>query len=82
MMNQHSGQGLPDYGEGGSPRPCGLSEVTFYCQAGFRHLLMAGVTRSSQAEVHPDRSGCDWVPPMLKQLDRAYYGRQRGDRAR
>ena len=35
VMNQHSGQGSPDYGSGPVAEALWISEVTFYCQAGY-----------------------------------------------
>ena len=42
VINQHSGQGSPRYGESLVGEALWISEVTFYCQAGLRHLLMSG----------------------------------------
>lgn len=75
VINQHSGQGSPDYGSGPVPEALWISEVTFYCQAGFRHLLMSGVfERFPKLKYILTESGCGWVPAMLKQLDRIHMG--------
>ena len=42
-MNQHSGQGSPDYGKSMVGQAVWVTEVAWYCQAGFRHLIMSGV---------------------------------------
>ena len=56
-----------------------MSEVTFYCQAGFRHLLMSGVfERFSKLKYILTESGCAWVPPLLAQLDGIHLGIQYG----
>lgn len=79
VMNQHSGQGSPDYGSGAVAEALWISEVTFYCQTGFRHLLMSGAF-----EKYPGlkyiltESGCGWVPDMLASLDRIHMGFKHG----
>ena len=79
VMNQHSGQGSPNYGEGPVPEALWISEVTFYCQAGFRHLLMSGVfERFPGLRYIITESGCAWAPAMLKQLDRIHMGFKAG----
>lgn len=79
VINQHSGQGSPNYGEGPVPEAMWISEVTFYCQAGFRHLLMSGVyERFPRLRYILTESGCSWVGDMLKQLDRIHMGFKAG----
>lgn len=79
VMNQHSGQGSPDYGEGMVAQALWISEVTFYCQAGYRHLLMSGAfEKFPRLKYILTESGCSWVPAMLAQLDRIHMGIQHG----
>ncbi len=79
VINQHSGQGSPDYGRTLVGEALWISEVTFYCQAGYRHLLMSGVfERFPKLKYILTESGCAWVSPMLKQLDRIHMGIERG----
>jgi predicted TIM-barrel fold metal-dependent hydrolase len=79
VINQHSGQGSPDYGEGPVPEALWISEVTFYCQAGFRHLLMSGVfERFPRLKYILTESGCAWVGDMLRNLDRIHMGFKTG----
>ena len=79
VINQHSGQGSPGYGESLVGKALWMSEVTFYCQAGFRHLLMSGVfERFSKLKYILTESGCAWVPPLLAQLDGIHLGIQYG----
>jgi predicted TIM-barrel fold metal-dependent hydrolase len=79
VINQHSGQGSPDYGEGPVAEALWISEVTFFCQAGYRHLLMSGVyERFPKLKYILTESGCSWVGPMLKQLDRIHMGFKMG----
>lgn len=79
VINQHSGQGSPDYGQGPVPEALWISEVTFYCQAGWRHLLMSGAyEKFPRLKYILTESGCAWVAPMLKQLDRIHMGFKAG----
>jgi predicted TIM-barrel fold metal-dependent hydrolase len=79
VMNQHSGQGAPDYGEGLVAESLWISEVAFYCRAGYRHLIMSGVfERVPRLRYILTESGCSWAPEMLAQLDRIHMGIQRG----
>ncbi|HET6471459.1 MAG TPA: amidohydrolase family protein, partial [Pseudomonadales bacterium] len=79
VINQHSGQGSPNYGEGPVPEALWISEVTFYCQAGFRHLLMSGAyEKFPRLKYILTESGCGWVGDMLKSLDRIHMGFKRG----
>ena len=79
VINQHSGQGSPRYGEGPVAEALWISEVTFYCQTGFRHLLMSGAfEKFPRLKYILTESGCAWVGPMLKQLDRIHMGFKMG----
>ena len=79
VVNQHSGQGSPDYGGGLVAEALWISEVTFYCQAGYRHLLMSGVyERFPRLKYILTESGCSWVPGMLASLDRIHMGIKHG----
>lgn len=79
VINQHSGQGSPSYGEGMVAEALWISEVTFYCQAGYRHLIMSGVfERFPKLKYILTESGCAWAPAMLAQLDRIHMGIKAG----
>lgn len=79
VMNQHSGQGSPNYGDGMVAEALWISEVTFYCQAGYRHLIMSGVfEKFPKLKYILTESGCSWAPLMLAQLDRIHMGIQAG----
>jgi predicted TIM-barrel fold metal-dependent hydrolase len=79
VMNQHSGQGAPDYGGSMVGEALWISEVAFYCRAGYRHLLMSGVyERFPRLKYILTESGCSWAPEMLAQLDRIHMGVKRG----
>ena len=75
VMNQHSGQGLPDYGSGPVAEALWISEVPFYCKRGYSHLLMSGVfERFPRLQYILTESGCSWAPVMLQSLDNIHYG--------
>ncbi len=79
VINQHSGQGSPDYGKSLVGEALWISEVTFYCQTGYRHLLMSGVyERFPRLRYILTESGCAWASPMLAQLDRIHMGIKHG----
>lgn len=79
VMNQHSGQGSPDYGSGPVAEAIWITEVTYYCQAGFRHLLMSGVfERFPKLKYILTESGCAWAPALLQQMDRIHMGFKHG----
>lgn len=79
VINQHSGQGSPDYGSGPVAEALWISEVTFYCQAGYRHLIMSGAfEKYPRLKYVLTESGCSWVPDMLANLDRIHYGIKAG----
>jgi predicted TIM-barrel fold metal-dependent hydrolase len=79
VMNQHSGQGSPDYGEGMVAQALWVTEVTYYCQAGYRHLIMSGVfEKFPRLKYILTESGCSWAPALLGQLDRIHVGMVHG----
>ncbi len=79
VMNQHSGQGSPNYGEGAVAEALWISEVQFFCRRGYSHLIMSGVfEKFPKLKYILTESGCSWAPPMLAQLDRIHRGIQAG----
>lgn len=79
VMNQHSGQGSPDYGSSMVGEALWVTEVTWYCQAGWRHLIMSGVfEKFPNLKYILTESGCAWVPAALAQMDRIHMGMARG----
>jgi len=79
VINQHSGQGSPRYQETIVGEAIWITEVIFYSQSGFRHLLMSGVfERFPRLRYIMTESGCGWVGPLLQQLDRLHMGMKRG----
>jgi predicted TIM-barrel fold metal-dependent hydrolase len=70
VMNQHAGQGLPNFGSGAVAQALWSLEYTFYGQAGYRHLLLSGVyERFPKLKYIITESGCAWAPGVLAHLD-------------
>lgn len=79
VMNQHSGQGSPDYGSSMVGEALWVTEVTWYCQAGFRHLIMSGAfEKFPRLKYVLTESGCAWAPALLAQMDRIHMGMKAG----
>ena len=75
VMNHHTGQGLLDYGKGAVASAIWMSEVLFYCQAGYQHLILSGVyEKFPKLKYIVTESGCGWVPELLAGLDRIHRG--------
>ncbi|HEX8804665.1 MAG TPA: amidohydrolase family protein [Acidimicrobiales bacterium] len=71
----HGGTGAPDYG----PYPVSMllyiTEVPFYSQRPFVHLLLSGVfERFPRLRFVMTETGCAWVPPLLARLDQTIRG--------
>lgn len=79
VMNHHTGAGIPDHGDSLVGSAIWMSEVSWYAQSGYRHLLMSGVfERYPKLKYIITESGCAWAGPLLKQLDRIHKGIQQG----
>jgi predicted TIM-barrel fold metal-dependent hydrolase len=70
VMNQHSGQGSPQYSEGQGSKALWALEMSFFVQRGFTHLIMGGVfERFPQLRYILTESGCAWAPAVMRQMD-------------
>lgn len=79
VMNHHSGQGLPNYGDDPVSQALWIAEVPFYSKRGYSHLLMSGVfEKFPKLKYILTESGCSWAPEMLASLDRIHYGIKAG----
>jgi predicted TIM-barrel fold metal-dependent hydrolase len=79
VMNHHTGAGIPDHGDTLVGQAVWMSEVTWYAQAGYRHLLLSGAfERYPKLKYILTESGCSWAGPLLKQLDAIHYNIGRG----
>jgi predicted TIM-barrel fold metal-dependent hydrolase len=73
VMNQHSGQGSPEYCEGQGSKALWATEMSFFVQRGFTHLVMGGVfERFPKLRFILTESGCAWAPKLMRQLDGMY----------
>jgi predicted TIM-barrel fold metal-dependent hydrolase len=79
VMNHHTGAGIPDHGNSLVGQAVWMSEVTWYAQTGYRHLLLSGVfERYPNLKYIITESGCAWAGPLLKQLDNIHHAIKRG----
>ena len=69
-VNLHSGTGSPDYGRFSSVPMIMISEVGFYGQRPFVHMLLSGVfERFPRLKFVMTEGSAAALPPLLKQLD-------------
>ena len=69
-VNVHGGTGAPNYGPYPSAMLLYITEVSFYSQRPFVHMLLSGVfERFPRLKFVMTEAGCAWVPPLLERLD-------------
>jgi len=69
-VNVHGGTGAPDYGAYPAAMLLYITEVPWYSQRPFVHLLLSGVfERFPRLKFVMTEAGCSWVPPLLDRLD-------------
>lgn len=69
-VNSHGGTGLPDYGRYPASALFFITEVMFYSQRPFSHLLFSGVfERFPNLKFVMTEMGCSWMPGTLKHYD-------------
>jgi len=79
VLNQHSGQGSPDYGDAQGADALWVLEMPFYVQRGFCQLIMGGVfERFPGLRYILTESGCAWAPGLMKSLDGIFAGMKMG----
>jgi predicted TIM-barrel fold metal-dependent hydrolase len=70
VVNLHGGTGAPDYGRYPSAPLVFISEVTFYSQRPLVQFILGGIfERFPNLKFAITETGCNWVPPLLQQLD-------------
>jgi predicted TIM-barrel fold metal-dependent hydrolase len=70
VINQHSGQGSPQYGEGQGAKALWAMEMSFYVQRGYTNLVMGGVfERFPRLRYILMESGSVWAPRLMQQMD-------------
>ncbi|MDX1734959.1 MAG: amidohydrolase family protein [Halioglobus sp.] len=73
VMNQHSGQGSPFYGEHRGSKALWAMEMPFYIQRGYTNLIMGGVfERFPKLRYILTESGSAWAPRLMQQMDAMY----------
>jgi predicted TIM-barrel fold metal-dependent hydrolase len=79
VLNQHSGQGSPNYGDAQGADALWVLEMPFYVQRGFCQLIMGGVfERFPGLRYILTESGCAWAPGLMKSLDGIFAGMKMG----
>ncbi len=79
VINQHSGQGSPDYGEGQGAEALWVLEMPFFIQRGYCQLIMGGVfERFPKLRFILTESGCAWAPGLLRRMDGIHMGMKMG----
>lgn len=79
VLNQHSGQGSPEYCEGQGSKALWAAEMAFFVQRGFTHLIMGGVfERFPKLRYILTESGCSWAPAVMRHLDAMYLAWKAG----
>ena len=79
VINQHSGQGSPDYGTAQGAQALWVMEMPFYVQRGVCQLTMGGVfERFPKLRYILTESGCAWAPGLMQRLDGIYMGMKMG----
>jgi predicted TIM-barrel fold metal-dependent hydrolase len=78
-VNLHSGTGSPDYGRFPSTPAIMISEVGFYGQRAFVHMLLSGVfERFPRLKFVMTEGSAAAIPPMLEHLDNIIANVRRG----
>ncbi len=79
VINQHSGQGCPDYGGDPGGDALWVLEMPFFVQRGFCQLILAGVfERFPRLRYILTESGCAWAPSLLRRMDGVHMGMKAG----
>ncbi len=79
VMNQHSGQGSPEYGEHQGSKALWAMEMPFYVQRGYTTLIMGGVfERFPNLRFILTESGSAWAPGLMRQMDAMYMAWKAG----
>jgi predicted TIM-barrel fold metal-dependent hydrolase len=79
VVNQHSGQGSPEYGRFPGGDALWVLEMTFFTQRGFTQLILGGVfERFPRLRYILTESGCAWAPGLLRRMDGIHMGMKAG----
>ena len=79
VVNQHSGQGSPHYGDDPGADALWVLEMPFFVQRGLCQLILGGVfERFPRLRYILTESGCAWAPGLLRRMDGVHMGMQAG----
>ena len=79
ILNQHSGQGCPDYGSDPGGDGLWVLEMPIMVQRGFTQLILGGVfERFPKLRFILTESGCSWAPGLLRRMDGVHMGMKMG----
>ena len=79
VINQHSGQGTPEYCAGQGGKALWAMEMSFFVQRGYTHLIMGGVfERFPGLRYILTESGCAWAPAIMQHMDGMYLAWKAG----
>ncbi len=79
VLNQHSGQGSPEYGSEQGADALWVMEMPFFVQRGFCQLILGGVfERFPKLRYILTESGCAWAPGLMRRLDGIHMGMKMG----
>jgi predicted TIM-barrel fold metal-dependent hydrolase len=79
VVNQHSGQGSPDYGIGQGADALWVMEMPFFVQRGYCQLILGGVfERFPKLRFILTESGCAWAPGLMRRMDGIHMGMKMG----
>ncbi len=79
VINQHSGQGTPHYGDDPGGGALWVLEMPLMVQRGFTQLILGGVfERFPKLRFILTESGCSWAPGLLRRMDGVHMGMKMG----
>jgi predicted TIM-barrel fold metal-dependent hydrolase len=79
VINQHSGQGSPEYGTDPGAEGLWVLEMPFFVQRGFCQLILGGVfERHPKLRYILTESGCAWAPGLLRRMDGVHMSMKAG----
>lgn len=79
VINQHSGQGSPDYGNDQGAQALWVLEMPFFVQRGYCQLILGGVfERFPKLRYILTESGCAWAPGLMRRMDGIHMGMKMG----
>jgi predicted TIM-barrel fold metal-dependent hydrolase len=79
VINQHSGQGSPEYGDEQGADALWVMEMPFFVQRGYCQLILGGVfERFPKLRYILTESGSAWAPGLMRRMDGIHMGMKMG----